>query len=402
MVSATDPIVIAFSDQRSAQLDQAIILLLGGYALVCALSVAGANLFIDAALVVALFRLWRARQDVSMDKGVLIAVAFMVAAASLSGFFAIDSRKSVQPVWFILYHTAPMFLAMTFLRSSAQATAMILALSASLSLSAVYAVFQSTQGVMRPPGPTGDWFILAGQLSILMPFLFVLVISDSYLNKWQRGGLAVTLVLAVGALAVNGTRGAWLAVVVSGAVYAGLKIRAWRQIKLLLLFALAAVLLVAGVASSQGKAAKFMSRGMQTAVERTVIWQSSVQMIRDYPLFGVGPGNFAEQYQTRYILPQAKERKSQPHSHNNILAVWSEMGSIGLAAFLALFAYIIRHFWRQAHLTGDNSRLWAVLMATMGLQLHGLSDYTFLGFPTVIQTYWFLVGVFWNHPYHYM
>jgi O-antigen ligase len=142
-----------------------------------------------------------------------------------------------------------------------------------------------------------------------------------------------------------------------------------------------------------------MSRGLQTATERTVIWQSSMQMIRDYPWFGVGPGNFAEQYQTRYILPQAKERKSQPHAHNNLLSVWSEMGILGLSAFLALFAYVIRHYWRQARRTSDNSRLWAVLLATLGLQLHGLSDYTFLGFPTVIQTYWFLVGVFWKHPY---
>lgn len=380
-------------------LDQAIVVLLGGYALVSAISVAGANLFIDVALILSLVRLWRTRQGISIDRGMVFSVAAMVAAASIAGVFAIDSRKSVQPVWFILYHTAPMFLAMAFLRSRVQATAMILAVSASLFLSAVYALIQSSQDILRAPGFTGDYFILAGQISILMPFLFVLVMSDCSFSKPQRGILVIILVVAAVALVVNGTRGAWLAVIVAVAVYAGLQAHDRRQLKLLLVFVTASALLVAGLVPLQGKTAGFFNRGLQSAVERTVIWQSSLQMIRDNPLLGVGPGNFAEQYQTKYILPEAQERKTQPHSHNNILAVWSEMGSVGLLTFLGLFSYIIRHFWRQTSLTGDKSRLWAVLLATLGFQLHGLSDYTFLSFPTVIQTYWFLVGVFWNHPY---
>ena len=208
--------------------------------------------------------------------------------------------------------------------------------------------------------------------------------------------------LSAGAMAVNGTRGVWIAVGVSLLVYTAFFIRSRQQlVKTLVVLATAALLVTGVVAVAQNEAAvQFMSRGSRTAVERLAIWKSSVNMIQDHPFFGVGPGNFAAQYEFHYILPEALERKSQPHSHNNLLAVSSEMGIVGLAAYLALFIYIFRHFWIQARTEKDNVRLWAVLLASLSFQLHGMSDYTFLGFPTVIQTYWFLVGLIWNHPHY--
>lgn len=382
----------------TGRLDRLIVGGLMGYALVCTISVAMANFFIDATLVLAAVRLWQSRDGLNIDRGLALAFTGMVIAAALAGVFAIDSGKSGEPVWFLLYHSAPLFLAMAFVRGSEQATRLLQLMAASLLLSSLYAIFQATQGVVRPAGFTGNWVILAGQLCILMPTYFVLSIADSSLSRRWRQGLILLLIPASGALLVNGTRGAWLAVGTSLLAGALLLVRQRRQLRLLLLVAALSLALAAGMIASQQNTARFVGRGMQTAVERTLIWQSALQMIADHPWLGVGPGNFGPQYLHRYMLPEAREKKAHLHAHNNLLAVGSEMGLIGLAAYVVLFFYILRHFWRQARAGDPNARALAALWATLGLQLHGLSEYSFLAFPTVIQTYWFLIGLFWRQP----
>lgn len=381
-------------------IDRLIVGMLFGYSLFSTLSVWAANLFVDAALLLAVIRCWKSRDGLSFDKGLAVSVAAMVGAAILAGIFALDSRKSIQPVWFILYHTAPMFLALAYIKTKRQILALSGGLAVSLAASSLYAIYQATQGMNRPPGFTGDWFILAGQLSILIPYFFVLAITSPDLWPPARNLLGATVAVALGALVVNATRGAWIAVVGSVIVF----LACWtRDIKKLLVWAIGFMLILMLVAGtlhliSGANNSRFVARGLNTAGERFRIWQSSLNMIADYPLLGVGPGNYAQQYEQRYILPSAQERKSQPHAHNNVLSVSSEMGLVGLVAFIGLFYYIIRHFWISfRHSVGANrTRITAALLITLSFQLHGLSDYTFLGFPTVIQTYWFLIGMLWK------
>jgi len=47
------------------------------------------------------------------------------------------------------------------------------------------------------------------------------------------------------------------------------------------------------------------SGGGETSFFRVALWKSTLQMIRDHPLFGVGPDNFLYAYRGRYLLPEA-------------------------------------------------------------------------------------------------
>ncbi len=390
----------AVSEENVKQLDRLITGSLFCYAIVATIAVWAANFFIDAALILAGFRYWKCRKGLCFDKGLSLAVAAMVGAAMLAGIFAVDCRRSIQPVWFILYYTAPMFLALAFVKTSRQVLIMTGGLAFSLTASSLYAIYQATQGVIRPPGFTGDWFILAGQLSVLLPYFFVVATDSLNLRPRVRTLLWIVIAFAVGALVVNATRGAWLAFIGSIVTY----LVVWtRNRKKLLGWIAGFVLVLALVAGMLNLApsernARFIARDLTSAGERFKIWESTLNMIKDYPLLGIGPGNYAGQYERVYILPTAQERRSQPHAHNNILSIASEMGLVGLAAFIGLFYYIIRHFglgFRHSSPQGK-TRIIAALLATLGLQLHGLSDYTFLGFPTVIQSYWFLIGLLWK------
>ena len=79
-----------------------------------------------------------------------------------------------------------------------------------------------------------------------------------------------------------------------------------------------------------------------TSFFRIALWKSTVQMIRDHPLFGVGPDNFLYAYRGRYLLPEAWQEPSLSHPHNVILDFGARLGLIGLGVFLCIQIA----FWR--------------------------------------------------------
>jgi O-antigen ligase len=85
------------------------------------------------------------------------------------------------------------------------------------------------------------------------------------------------------------------------------------------------------------------------APTRLVIWAEAVEMIRRHPLLGVGTGNFT------YVYPEMDSAwaKARPDlapyqgiytnaAHNELLQAWAELGVVGLALLLAIFALAYR------------------------------------------------------------
>ena len=77
---------------------------------------------------------------------------------------------------------------------------------------------------------------------------------------------------------------------------------------------------------------------------RIMIWQSSWKMIENYPILGIGPGNFQEIYLTyqQYFPPYLDW--AVPHPHNLYLAFWLQSGIFGLAGFCVIITYFIRKY----------------------------------------------------------
>jgi O-antigen ligase len=72
---------------------------------------------------------------------------------------------------------------------------------------------------------------------------------------------------------------------------------------------------------------------------RFALWRSTLNMLRQHPLFGGGLSGFAQSIEP-YRDPAYHERLIYPH--NILLNFWSETGLIGLAGFLWLCFEIIR------------------------------------------------------------
>jgi len=117
--------------------------------------------------------------------------------------------------------------------------------------------------------------------------------------------------------------------------------------------------------------AALLDLGQGTTFFRLKLWRSSVRMIREHPLLGVGPGNFLDAYRTRYILPSAWEEFNLGHAHNILLDHWTRLGVLGVAA--GLVAQIA--FWRTLRRWEGRDSLALGLVGSMAALLaHGLVD----------------------------
>jgi len=90
--------------------------------------------------------------------------------------------------------------------------------------------------------------------------------------------------------------------------------------------------------ASGGLADSFISGATKSFGYRVQYWQSSSQMIADYPFFGSGIGNFREYY-TQYKLPTASETISDPH--NLFYEVAANAGLPALICFVVLLTAAI-------------------------------------------------------------
>jgi O-antigen ligase len=107
----------------------------------------------------------------------------------------------------------------------------------------------------------------------------------------------------------------------------------------------------------------------QTGGFRIDLWVSSLQMIRDHPLLGVGLDNFVYLYQQVYLREGAAAEPNLSHPHNWVLHMWLELGLVGLIAFV----WLLVTFARQIR----NTRGWVVAGATgavVDMLIHGLID----------------------------
>ena len=119
------------------------------------------------------------------------------------------------------------------------------------------------------------------------------------------------------------------------------------------------------------------------------MWQSAGRMFLDHPLLGVGLGQYKDNYQKKYILPEAKEREIE-HAHNNFVQMAAENGAVGLAGFLALISgFIGVSLWRFR----KEKNPYALMMAasTLALVLQGLTEYNF-GNSAVMKCFWLTEG----------
>lgn len=78
----------------------------------------------------------------------------------------------------------------------------------------------------------------------------------------------------------------------------------------------------------------------ESNLDRIRMVQAGVEIIRDYPLFGVGPANVKQIYPL-YRMHDAP-RYRVPHLHNNVVQIWAERGIVALVGYVLLLLFFVR------------------------------------------------------------
>ncbi|HYU25953.1 MAG TPA: O-antigen ligase family protein, partial [Thermoanaerobaculia bacterium] len=108
--------------------------------------------------------------------------------------------------------------------------------------------------------------------------------------------------------------------------------------------------------------------------DRIRMFQGGVEIIKDFPVLGVGPGNMKEVYPL-YRKPDAP-RFRIPHLHNNLVQLWAERGILALAAYVVLIALFLRECARGWN--GPNAKYAELGVAvTVGLVVAGMFEFNF-------------------------
>ncbi len=300
----------------------------------------------------------------------LIVSLFMV-AVTISTLFAASPVSALFGSYFnqmglltrLCFFICFMALVVAVGRSYARLTKALWVMELTGLIVAVYAVAQffgkdpflpsSAYTVNSPDGPVLRVISTLGHANYLGNFLLYtaplgLGLALSTSGRSRRIAL-ISVALSTAAIAMSGTRGAWLGLAAGAAVFAFLELRAAREKKrLMMALAAAAIIAVVSIAtilvvpasrSISLRARSFFTEGF-TGAGRTVLWRDAARMVPRYALAGCGPEGFSRAflaYKSKELARLAQQINNES-SHNSYLDAAINYGLAGAALYLAMIA----------------------------------------------------------------
>ena len=229
--------------------------------------------------------------------------------------------------------------------------------------------------------------ILAAYLDLVICVL--LGLFDRLRDRNVRIYLGVFMLACLACLAMTYARGALLTIGIIVAGYGILK--DWRIL-------VALIVIVAGVLAIDPVLVERMQTAFlvaDTSSEmRIAMWESTVQMIMDHPLLGIGWGAYwiVYPFYDTYIVDGSV---TLVHAHNIYLNYWAEIGLVGGTAFLWYFFKTMGAALFNKRILPD--KLMEGLLLGLGLSLisvalNGLTDDVLFNIPSSMLL-WMLCGL---------
>lgn len=228
-------------------------------------------------------------------------------------------------------------------------------------------------------GPYGNHNHLAGYLEMSVPLLFGL-----FLTKSRRGAIFYTMIciaiFLVVAHVLTLSRGGWLSLSVSLAAMALLLLlqKRFRGKKMLALLLAGCFLLLLFILSGTQIVERILTLSEEETLKemagRTVAWQGVFEMIRDYPLWGTGPGTFATAF-TQYQPSGLPARFFE--AHNDYLHFVAETGLLLIPVVVWLVYTVLAAGLRK--LASPSRQVWGITLGAMtgllAILIHSASDF---------------------------
>ncbi|OWY69196.1 putative bicarbonate transporter, IctB family [cyanobacterium TDX16] len=250
----------------------------------------------------------------------------------------------------------------------------------------------------------GNPNLLAGYL---LPAVVLSLVAVFAWQRWVPKLLALTMLVVNSAcLVLTFSRGGWMGLLV--AIFAVLVLLVymlsihlppfWRTWSLPLLIGGVALLLTGGVLFVEPIRDRFLSifagRGDSSNNFRINVWIAVIEMIKDRPILGIGPGNTAfNKIYPLYQLP----RYNALSAYSILLEVAVETGFVGLACLLWLLVVTFNsglQQLRRLRQTGNREAFWLIgaIAALFGTLVHNIADTVWYR-PEINTIWWFMVAI---------
>ncbi len=339
--------------------------------------------------------------QVDRQIGYLIAAYF--ALQIIIAAFSLNPLYSFREVVGEIHRCFPLFFAMAFIKSQRHLRGILTAFLFSVLVNNLCGAYQYfflhlNRAYAFSHTPTFYASFLLMQIPVL-----IFITTLKFMPKWSKKLSVFVTLFSILMLILSVTRGAWLSFLIVALTFIALD-NNWRK-KSIKYFAGGLAISLAIIIISptlQARAVTLWNPTFRSNTERILMWQSSIEIIKDYPIHGIGQKMFQKVYNNEYISPKAKERPNKKknreghtHPHNNLFNVTTEGGILGLVAFVMLHGY----FFRRLYLLYKNERGKMLLssglvgfLILLALQLEGLTDTNMNQVP-IMREYWFLIGM---------
>jgi len=256
----------------------------------------------------------------------------------------------------------------------------------------------------------GNPVYLAGWLALMIPVGWV------YYRESRTAARKIysicALVIMMFLLTATFTRSAWMSVAVSFAALAVMARGRGRApasaLPGLAALALAGIVLAAAFAARgtlnptsfdiKERLASLTDFSDPSLLERSLIWKTGIEMIRENTVWGVGFGNY-EVHHPRYQIPFFKDEFWNRHTsfpdrmHNEFLDMWAETGLVGLGLMLLAITGAAGAGFAALKRGGPEGRTAAgILAGGIGLLLYANAQFP-LHVVTVSSFVWILTGL---------
>lgn len=362
------------------------------------LSMAMGSIFWGIAIACFLFLLYKSYKAgdlyarVHIFKNYYKVIALMLLCFIPCVVFSVDVKTSIKAfaeMW--IYRLMPFFMVTLFIHDRKWLKNIVVAFIIATCIDCLVAAYQ-VYGMHEWRGwGFGGHSLNLASLLVVMTTMYAIVVFDDIFSEKLKNICKVALLCCVIGLIAGKSRGAWLALAITlPAVSCYYIVQSKKALAICLIIVLA---IGAGFASSKQYKKRLLSIGNTTTdvsnADRIRVWQSCFKMIADYPVTGVGLGNFKKVYNKGHYRLKTTVQ-DLPHSHNNYLQLWSEGGTIGFLGFMTMSLFILfnnlKMWWKTKF--PYYLMIWG---AWLGFMIFGMFD-LIIDHAAITKVWWFLLG----------
>lgn len=270
--------------------------------------------------------------------------------------------------------------------------------SFTLSINSLFVIYQFLNGnTARPTGlvEPSNYMLLCIELLIL-PIIFTFLLNKKDLTTKLKNFFTISILLNTLSIIFQNTRIIWIGIFFSFLLILFFSIKSYKKIFIYISFTIICLFTIFHLnptSLEEFHSIYNMSYSNQSNSERLLMWQSSINMFIEHPFFGIGIGNFHQEYVNHYHLPEAREMTFHPH--NNFLFILIETGILGIISYLIFIFYFYYNTLKTWFNTKNTISL-SYLSILISYTINNFTDSVFCSNSVEKLTYmfWFITGIY--------